>query len=144
LCHIAAWPPAELRYLLARQAADIAESMTIALESLGMPRLAMGSLPDGLILAIDCALLAWLPRVARYDAQTMRRRGAAAASIVGSYGDALQYGGRHRHDGRDVISLWLELRDAGADDGLRPAPTCGEVFNALAEGVAIGERCMLG
>lgn len=98
---------------------------------------------SGLRVALQCAVPLWQARIRGYDDATCLRRAKAAGDIIAHYGDALQYG-RSKGDGRNLVDLWLR-RGADEygyrDDPFKPtSPSPGEIFNALAEGIAIGLR----
>lgn len=97
---------------------------------------------EHIVTALSCALPLWQVRTQGYDDATAQLRARAAGAIVAHYGDALQYG-RGRNRGRNLIDLWVrqqQLDPGNLDAPWDGAPSPGEVFNALAEGLALAGR----
>lgn len=73
-------------------------------------------------------------QVSAYNSETRLQRARAAGEILSCFGDCLQFRpkGKPRQDsGRSLIDIWLR-----GDHAPKPSPYPGEVFNALAEGLA--------
>ncbi|GAB1646875.1 hypothetical protein [Krasilnikovia sp. MM14-A1259] len=66
--------------------------------------------PDVLPIALEMAVPLHIGRLRHVDAARRMAEAADAATVIGSHGDDLQYGGKH----------------------------CADAFNALARGLAIG------
>lgn len=95
--------------------------------------------------ALSAACPLWAAKIRGYDDAACRRRAHAAGQIIGCYGDRLMFRcpkPRNTSALRDLIGIWLR-QDAGGDeyrDPFKPSPSSGELFNVLAEGIAIAHR----
>lgn len=80
----------------------------------------------------------WSQRVAQYRPETRLERARAAGELLACFGDVLQFRAKARKAGdtvfRDLIDMWLA--ETRPYHEFKPSPTPGEVFNALAEGIA--------
>lgn len=81
----------------------------------------------------------WSAKVARYRDEVAIERARAAGAILANCGDALLWRRSKSKTGRmrDIVQLWIDLRCSDSDSSISPPPTSGEVFNAVAEGLAI-------
>lgn len=97
---------------------------------------------EALEVALSCAVPLWSMRIRGYDDATCQRRAGAAGQLVGCYGDVLLFGRNRRRSQRSLIDLYLRLGmdKYGYRDKIDPPPSPGEIFNALAEGMAIALR----
>ena len=87
-----------------------------------------------LSIALSAAVPLWAEQVARYRPEARVERARAAGEILSCFGDTLQFRPKTKRETnvhRDLIDIWL-----AGEHNPKPPPTPGEVFNALAEGIA--------